>query len=85
MASVSEPFSGGPVSEDGTIAYAQVTYKVPKADITDPPVERRPPAVEHGCGPRRPAPRTCSRRSASLSRIQLVSGITHMTVAHQER
>ncbi|MGW2049886.1 MMPL family transporter [Streptomyces sp. NPDC001858] len=35
VASVSEPFSSGRVSKDGTIAYAQVTYKVPKADLTD--------------------------------------------------
>ncbi|ELP68163.1 MMPL family transporter [Streptomyces turgidiscabies] len=35
VASVSEPFSGGLVSRDGTIAYAQVTYKVAKADLTD--------------------------------------------------
>ncbi|MDX3745815.1 MMPL family transporter [Streptomyces sp. AK08-02] len=35
VANVTEPFSGGQVSKDGTIAYAQVTYKAPKADITD--------------------------------------------------
>ncbi|MEW2395442.1 MMPL family transporter [Streptomyces sp. NPDC046862] len=35
VASVSEPFSSGLVSKDGTIAYTQVTYKVPKADLTD--------------------------------------------------
>ncbi|WP_460070429.1 MMPL family transporter [Streptomyces sp. YKOK-I1] len=35
VASVSEPFTSGLVSEDGTIAYAQVTYKVPKAGLTD--------------------------------------------------
>ncbi|MFI2205541.1 MMPL family transporter [Streptomyces sp. NPDC020192] len=35
VASVSEPFSSGLVSKDGTIAYAQVTYDVPKADLTD--------------------------------------------------
>ncbi|MGW0578898.1 MMPL family transporter, partial [Streptomyces sp. NPDC002920] len=34
VASVSEPFTNGLVSEDGTIAYTQVTYMVPKADIT---------------------------------------------------
>ncbi|MFC4508537.1 MULTISPECIES: MMPL family transporter [Streptomyces] len=34
VASVSEPFTNGLVSEDGTIAYTQVTYEVPKADIT---------------------------------------------------
>ncbi|MES5820671.1 MMPL family transporter [Streptomyces sp. RG80] len=35
VSSVSEPFSNGLVSKDGTIAYTQVTYKVPKADLTD--------------------------------------------------
>ncbi|MFJ8111618.1 MMPL family transporter [Streptomyces sp. NPDC096132] len=35
VGNVSEPFSSGLVSKDGTIAYTQVTYKVPKADITD--------------------------------------------------
>ncbi|MFI0732917.1 MMPL family transporter [Streptomyces sp. NPDC021225] len=34
VASVSDPFSSGLVSRSGTIAYAQVTYRVPKADIT---------------------------------------------------
>ncbi|WP_105972679.1 MMPL family transporter [Streptomyces geranii] len=35
VASVTEPFANGLVSKDGTIAYTQVTYKVPKADITE--------------------------------------------------
>ncbi|MGW0707354.1 MMPL family transporter [Streptomyces sp. NPDC002643] len=35
VASVTEPFASGLVSKDGTIAYAQVTYKVPRADLTD--------------------------------------------------
>ncbi|MGW3567763.1 MMPL family transporter [Streptomyces sp. NPDC000941] len=35
VASVSDPFTGGLVSKSGTIAYAQVTYEVPKADLGD--------------------------------------------------
>ncbi|MEV7677106.1 MMPL family transporter [Streptomyces sp. NPDC088341] len=34
VASVSDPFTSGLVSASGTIAYAQVTYAVPQADIT---------------------------------------------------
>ena len=34
VASVSDPFASGLVSTSGTIAYAQVTYQVPKADLT---------------------------------------------------
>ncbi|MFI6334263.1 MMPL family transporter [Streptomyces sp. NPDC050535] len=35
VASVADPYTGAAVSEDGTIAYAQVTYKVAEADVTD--------------------------------------------------
>ncbi|MGJ5892150.1 MMPL family transporter [Streptomyces niveiscabiei] len=35
VASVTEPFASGLVGKDGTIAYAQVTYRVAKADMTD--------------------------------------------------
>ncbi|MET8975171.1 MMPL family transporter [Streptomyces sp. NPDC004539] len=35
VASVTEPFTGGLVSKDGTIAYAQVTYKEAKADLPE--------------------------------------------------
>ncbi|MFJ3776254.1 MMPL family transporter [Streptomyces sp. NPDC090075] len=35
VANVSEPFASGLVSKDGTIAYAQITYQVPKAHLTD--------------------------------------------------
>ncbi|WP_327369526.1 MMPL family transporter [Streptomyces sp. NBC_01217] len=34
VAAVIDPFTGGMVSTSGTIAYAQVTYAVPSADIT---------------------------------------------------
>ncbi|WP_446041373.1 MMPL family transporter [Streptomyces sp. SID1121] len=34
VATVSDPFTSGLVSESGTIAYAQVTYAVPVADVT---------------------------------------------------
>ncbi|MFE4173001.1 MMPL family transporter [Streptomyces sp. NPDC056909] len=34
VASVSDPFTSGLVSASGTVAYAQVTYAVPQADIT---------------------------------------------------
>ncbi|MEV6380321.1 MMPL family transporter [Streptomyces sp. NPDC051773] len=35
VANASDPFTNRQVSEDGTIAFAQVTYKVTKADLTD--------------------------------------------------
>ncbi|MFD3313809.1 MMPL family transporter [Streptomyces sp. NPDC058694] len=35
VASVADPYTGGTVSKDGSVAYAQVTYKVAQADITD--------------------------------------------------
>ncbi|MFD5625879.1 MULTISPECIES: MMPL family transporter [unclassified Streptomyces] len=35
VASVADPYEGATVSEDGTIAYAQVTYDVAEADVTD--------------------------------------------------
>lgn len=35
VASVTDPYTGGTVSEDGTIAYAQVTYSVAQADVSD--------------------------------------------------
>ncbi|MEV2192435.1 MMPL family transporter [Streptomyces phaeochromogenes] len=35
VASVADPYTGGTVSKDGSVAYAQVTYKVVPADITD--------------------------------------------------
>ncbi|MGC0373008.1 MMPL family transporter [Streptomyces sp. SAI-229] len=35
VASVSDPFTGGLVSEDGSIAYTQVTYKVAKSDVSN--------------------------------------------------
>ncbi|MDH6216612.1 MMPL family transporter [Streptomyces pseudovenezuelae] len=36
VANVSDPFTGGLVSESGSIAYTQVTYKVAKSDIGAP-------------------------------------------------
>ncbi|MFF2932358.1 MMPL family transporter [Streptomyces mirabilis] len=35
VADVADPFTGGTVSKDGSVAYAQVTYKVAQADVTD--------------------------------------------------
>ncbi|MEU6224083.1 MMPL family transporter [Streptomyces sp. NPDC047042] len=35
VANASDPFTNGQVSKDGTIAFAQVTYKVSKADLSD--------------------------------------------------
>ncbi|MFF3584833.1 MMPL family transporter [Streptomyces mirabilis] len=35
VAAVADPYTSGAVSKDGTIAYAQVTYKVAQADVTD--------------------------------------------------
>lgn len=35
VANVADPYTSGLVSRSGTIAYAQVTYKVAKADVTD--------------------------------------------------
>ena len=35
VASVADPYTGGTVSKDGSVAYAQVTYKVAQADVTD--------------------------------------------------
>ncbi|WP_416973723.1 MMPL family transporter [Streptomyces sp. 4F14] len=35
VANASDPFTAGQVSEDGTIAFSQVTYKVPKSDLDD--------------------------------------------------
>ncbi|MGA5508067.1 MMPL family transporter [Streptomyces umbrinus] len=35
VASVADPYSGGTVSKDGSVAYAQVTYKVVPDEITD--------------------------------------------------
>ncbi|MEV4445742.1 MMPL family transporter [Streptomyces mirabilis] len=35
VADVADPFAGGTVSKDGSVAYAQVTYKVAQADVTD--------------------------------------------------
>ena len=35
VANVADPYTGGTVSKDGSVAYAQVTYKVAQADITD--------------------------------------------------
>ncbi|MCX5561746.1 MMPL family transporter [Streptomyces sp. NBC_00038] len=35
VASVTDPYTGGTVSKDGTIAYAQVTYSVAQADVSD--------------------------------------------------
>ncbi|MEU9919352.1 MMPL family transporter [Streptomyces sp. NPDC051001] len=48
VANVSEPFSDGLVSADGTIAYAQVIYKVPKADLTDAASEALNQVAEKG-------------------------------------
>ncbi|MFF3379487.1 MMPL family transporter [Streptomyces sp. NPDC002680] len=48
VASVTEPFSNSLVSEDGTIAYAQVTYEVPKADLTDAASEALNQVAEKG-------------------------------------
>ncbi|MEV0559252.1 MMPL family transporter [Streptomyces sp. NPDC050597] len=35
VASVADPYTGGTVSKDGSVAYAQVTYMVAQADVTD--------------------------------------------------
>ncbi|MFJ5264705.1 MMPL family transporter [Streptomyces sp. NPDC088387] len=35
VAAVADPYTSGAVSKDGTVAYAQVTYKVAQADVTD--------------------------------------------------
>ncbi|MGW0654578.1 MMPL family transporter [Streptomyces umbrinus] len=35
VASVADPYTGGTVSKDGSVAYAQVTYKVVPDEITD--------------------------------------------------
>ncbi|WP_326730551.1 MMPL family transporter [Streptomyces phaeochromogenes] len=35
VANVVDPYTGGTVSKDGSVAYAQVTYKVAQADVTD--------------------------------------------------
>ncbi|MFE9610010.1 MMPL family transporter [Streptomyces sp. NPDC006012] len=35
VAQVADPYTSGAVSKDGTIAYAQVTYDVPQADVTE--------------------------------------------------
>ncbi|MDQ0952910.1 RND superfamily putative drug exporter [Streptomyces phaeochromogenes] len=35
VASVADPYTGGTVSKDGSVAYAQVTYEVAQADVTD--------------------------------------------------
>ena len=35
VATVSDPYTSGTVSRDGSVAYAQVTYKVAQADVTD--------------------------------------------------
>lgn len=35
VATVADPYQGGAVSKTGTIAYAQVTYRVGQADVTD--------------------------------------------------
>ncbi|MGW1714095.1 MMPL family transporter [Streptomyces sp. NPDC002156] len=48
VASVTEPFSNSLVSKDGTIAYAQVTYEVPKADLTDASSEALDQVAEKG-------------------------------------
>ncbi|WP_369032886.1 MULTISPECIES: MMPL family transporter [Streptomyces] len=48
VASVTDPFRNSLVSEDGTIAYAQVTYEVPKADLTDSASEALNQVAEKG-------------------------------------
>ncbi|MCX4909209.1 MMPL family transporter [Streptomyces sp. NBC_00878] len=35
VAGVADPYTGGTVSKDGSVAYAQVTYEVAQADVTD--------------------------------------------------
>ncbi|MGW0760972.1 MMPL family transporter [Streptomyces sp. NPDC002814] len=35
VASVADPYTSGTVSKDGTVAYAQVTYEVAEAEVTD--------------------------------------------------
>ncbi|MGP4010634.1 MMPL family transporter [Streptomyces sp. 4N124] len=35
VASVADPYTGGTVSKDGTVAYAQVTYEVTETEVTD--------------------------------------------------
>ncbi|MGI3224266.1 MMPL family transporter [Streptomyces sp. GTA36] len=48
VASVTDPFTGKTVSVDGTTAYAQVTYKVNAADLTDADHDRFEAAVDAG-------------------------------------
>ncbi|PVC90111.1 MMPL family transporter [Streptomyces sp. CS131] len=48
VASVSDPFTGGTVSQDGTTAYAQVTYKTAAAELTVKDHDRLEKAIEDG-------------------------------------
>ncbi|WP_405986588.1 MMPL family transporter [Streptomyces sp. NBC_00872] len=48
VASVSDPFTSGLVSASGTVAYAQVTYGVPQADITPDASEALRDIAEQG-------------------------------------
>ncbi|WUR84298.1 MMPL family transporter [Streptomyces phaeochromogenes] len=48
IASVGDPFTDGTVSNDGTTAYTQVTYKVATTDLTDRDHERFAKALEDG-------------------------------------
>ena len=48
VASVSDPFTSGQVSKDGTIGYAGVTYKVAQADVSDAAHDVQTAVVEQG-------------------------------------
>ncbi|MEV7238432.1 MMPL family transporter [Streptomyces sp. NPDC051020] len=48
VASVSDPFTGGTVSKDGTTAYAQVTYGDAAEDLTDRDHDRLEGALQAG-------------------------------------
>ncbi|MCN9244694.1 MMPL family transporter [Streptomyces sp. RY43-2] len=50
VASVSDPFTGGAVSKDGTTVYAQVVYRAAPADLTDRDHERFDAALADGRG-----------------------------------
>ncbi|MEU1184330.1 MMPL family transporter [Streptomyces sp. NPDC005820] len=48
VANASDPFTGGQVSKDGTIAFAQVTYEVSKADLGDAASDALTKAADEG-------------------------------------
>lgn len=48
IAQVTDPFTGGAVSADGTTGYAQVTYRAQAADLTEQDHERLDQALDEG-------------------------------------